>query len=102
MATLSREHFVFSIGFVGGDVIVNRKLMKKYGKLSVSQLLQKGLYRAAFCRALFDNDEAEIKEICTQYATIFAIPVHNAKDLSRLFGVDHVPSGEEVQKIVLV
>ncbi|MDR2193709.1 MAG: hypothetical protein LBP19_04480 [Treponema sp.] len=44
---LSREDFVFTIGYDRSAAIVDKQVRQNYGTLSTKKLVEKGLFRAA-------------------------------------------------------
>ena len=93
---LSREDFVFTIGFDGPSAVVDAQAKKKYGKLSTRELLEKGLFRAAYSSAVYSKDPAEIKFVANAYkrmgnssADVFEKELSEADKSAtdRLFGV---------------
>ena len=57
---LSRENFVFTIGYDGPAAVVDAQAKRKYGKLNTRELAEKGLFRAAYASALYANDPGEL------------------------------------------
>ena len=94
---LSREDFVFTIGYDGPIAVVDNQAKKKYGKLSTRELAEKGLFRAAYSSAMYSKDLQELKYVAEAYNRLGGYsPVNLSKtdltgaDLSaldRLFGV---------------
>ena len=90
---LSREEFVFTIGYDGPAAVVDNQAKKKYGKLSTRQLVEKGLFRAAYSSAVYSKDPNELKFVAEAYSS--RLGTHSEADLSaantslldRLFGV---------------
>ena len=64
---LSREDFVFTIGYDGPAAVVDNQAKKKYGKLSTRDLAEKGLFRAAYSSALYSKDLGELKFVAEAY-----------------------------------
>jgi hypothetical protein len=101
---MTREEFTFTIGFQGDTAIVDRRAKRQYGRLSTMELAEKGLYRAAFCSALFSGDAEEMKEFVRHFAekTSSADPessrLESEDQLKRLFGVHTVP--DEIKRVV--
>ena len=77
---LSREDFVFTIGYDGPSAVVDRQAKKKYGKLSTRELAEKGLLRAAYSSAVYSKDSEELKFIA-------GLAKADISALDRLFGV---------------
>jgi hypothetical protein len=91
---LSREDFVFTIGYDGPVAVVDNQAKKKYGKLSTGELAEKGLFRAAYSSALYSKDPAELKLVAEAYGRTggpeAGQPVPDLSSLDRLFGVSLV------------
>jgi hypothetical protein len=87
---LSREDFVFTIGYDGASAIVDGRAKRQYGKLSTMELAEEGLYRAAFASAFFDREKKP--EIMKEFIQFFNSKAGTAftkpEELQRLFGVN--------------
>jgi hypothetical protein len=88
MAELKRNDFVFTIGYQGDTAIVDGTARKRYGKLSAAELLDEGLFRAAFCAAQYDD---ELDTFVSKFREVTAIDVKSAEDLQRMYGVFGIP-----------
>lgn len=88
LITMKRENFVCTIGFQGDTAIVDGTARKKYGKRSPQELLDEGLYRYAFCAALYDD---ALDGFVERFRAASGIEVSTVDDLKRLFGVFSVP-----------
>ena len=64
---LSREDFVFTIGYDGPAAVVDRQAKRKYGKLSTRELAEKGLFRAAYSSALYSDNQEEQKFVADAF-----------------------------------
>jgi hypothetical protein len=84
---ISREDFIFTIGFEGAVAVVDGKAKKEFGKLDTMQLAEKGLYRAAFSSALYSGKPEEMKAFIEYFNTAAGTKYTEAAQLSRLFGV---------------
>lgn len=93
--TLSREDFIFTIGYEGRTAIVDGKAKREYGKLSTMELAEKGLFRAAFCSALYSGDPQEIQAFIDYYNRVNDVREYTLESCKRLFGVDGIPEGVE-------
>jgi hypothetical protein len=87
---LSREDFVFTIGYDGAAAIVDGRAKRQYGKLSTMELAEEGLYRAAFASAFYDlkKDEGPMKEFIQFFNAKAGTSYARAEELQRLFGVN--------------
>ena len=85
---ISREDFIFTIGYDGDRAIVDGKAKREYGKLSTMELAEEGLYRAAFSSALYSKNEAEMKEFIDFFNIKAGTKFTKAEEVRRLFGVN--------------
>ncbi|MCL2243879.1 MAG: hypothetical protein FWC03_05340 [Treponema sp.] len=83
---LSRNDFVFSIGYDGPAAIIDGQAKKRYSALSTKELAEKGMFRAAYSSAIWSKDPKEVETVLEIYnkATNSSIP---ETSLMRLFGV---------------
>ena len=83
---LSRNDFVFTIGYDGPAAIVDGQARKRYSSLSTKELAEKGLFRAAYSSAIWSKDPKEVETVVEIYnkATGSSVP---ETSLQRLFGV---------------
>lgn len=97
---MKKEEFVFTIGYQGATALVDGQSLKKYRRLSALELAEEGLFRAAFCSALYDSDAAAMNRIREMYNEKSGSEYTTSEDLKRLFGVFEVP--ENIEKIKLL
>jgi hypothetical protein len=101
---MTRNEFVFAIGFQSDTAIVDKRALRQYSRLSTMELAEKGLYRAAFCSALYSSDEVEMNEFIRYFGEKTGIAgsdvtkIDSADKLKRLFGVYTVP--DEIKRVV--
>jgi hypothetical protein len=86
-AMLSREEFIFTIGYDGPAAVVDSQAKRRYGSLSTKELAEKGLFRAAYSSAVWSNDPKEIDALVEIYNRISGSSLTSASSLDRLFGV---------------
>ncbi|MCL2381563.1 MAG: hypothetical protein FWC64_08220 [Treponema sp.] len=89
---LSREDFVFTIGYDGPAAVVDRQAKRKYGKLSTGELVEKGLFRAAYSSAVYSKDPQEQRLVAEAHAKLKGLSPADVSQadisaLGRLFGV---------------
>jgi hypothetical protein len=84
---LSREEFVFTIGYDGPAAVVDNQAKKKYKNLSTRELAEKGLFRAAFSSAVYSKDPDELKFVANVYNHLGGHSPVDLSALDRLFGV---------------
>lgn len=94
---MKREDFICTIGFQGDVAIVDGGTRRRYGKRSPGELLDEGLYRQAYCAALYDDD---LESFRIAFSEKSGIELSSVAALQRLFGVFEVPeSGVKVKVI---
>jgi len=83
---ITREEFIFTIGYDGPVAVVDGQAKKSYSSLSTRELAEKGLFRAAYASALWSKDPKEPEMVAEIYnkATGSSVP---QSSLQRLFGV---------------
>ena len=64
---LSREDFIFTIGYDGPVAVIDNQAKRKYGKFSTRELAEKGLFRAAYSSAVYSKDPQELKLVAETY-----------------------------------
>jgi hypothetical protein len=84
---LSREDFVFTIGYDGPAAVVDGQAKRRYGSLSTAELAEKGLFRAAYSSAIYSKDSGELQTVVNEYNKISGSSFTAASPLDRLFGV---------------
>jgi hypothetical protein len=77
---LSREDFVFTIGYDGPSAVVDKQAKRKYGKLSTRELAGKGLFRAAYSSAVYSGNQEDIRFVAD-------LAQADISAMDRLFGV---------------
>ncbi len=95
---MKRNDFVFSVGFQGVSAVVDKTAKRKYGSLSTKELAEKGLYRSAFCSALYSGDENEIDTVMGIYNSRSKTGKQTAENMKRLLGVFSVP--DNITKVI--
>jgi hypothetical protein len=94
---LSREDFIFTIGYDGPIAVVDKQAKKKFGKLSTKELAEMGLFRPAYSSAVYSRNKEEIELVVEAYNRLGG----NSADVSsmeRLFGVSLV----DVKRSILI
>jgi hypothetical protein len=84
---LSREEFIFTIGYDGPAAVVDNQAKKRYGVLSTRELAEKGLFRAAYSSAIWSKDPAELETLVEIYNRVTGASLRPDSALDRLFGV---------------
>ena len=75
---LSREDFVFTIGYDGPSAVVDKQAKRKYGKLSTRELAEKGLFRAAYSSAMYSGNQEDLKFVAEAFKRLNVADSSNA------------------------
>ncbi|MDR1104919.1 MAG: hypothetical protein LBL44_01055 [Treponema sp.] len=84
---LSRADFIFTIGYDGPAAVVDSQAKRRYGSLSTRELAEKGLFRAAYCSAVWSKDPKEMETLVELYNKAAGTSLGASSALDRLFGV---------------
>ena len=84
---MTREEFIFTIGYDGDTAVVDKKSAQEYGKLSTAELFDRGMIKAAVCSAVFSKDKGEEQLVLDKFNAIVSPPVESFDDLKKIFGV---------------
>jgi len=87
---LSREDFIFTIGYDGPVAVVDNHAKRKYGKLGTAELAEKGFFRAAYSSARFSGNSQELELVAKAYNSLGMHPPVDIIAMERLFGVSLV------------
>ena len=97
---MTKEEFTFSIGFQGEAAIVDGNARKENRKLDTVALADKGLFRAAFCSALFDNNEEDMMNVVESYNRQSGTGMKSIDDMKKMLGIYTVPDG--IKKVTVI
>lgn len=86
---MKKDDFVSTIGYSGVSAICDKKLQKP--GTPVEKLLEDGLFKAAFSKALFEENTADQKKVLESYNRQSGSEYKSIEELKRLFGVFRVP-----------
>ncbi|GHT72934.1 hypothetical protein FACS1894124_0450 [Spirochaetia bacterium] len=84
---LSREEFIFTIGYDGPAAVVDGQAKRRYGSLSTKELAEKGLFRAAWSSAVYSKEQGQLDTVVELYNRITGSALSAGTSLDRLFGV---------------
>ena len=88
---LSRSDFLFTIGYQGSIAIIDRSAQRRYGRLTVDELLERGLYKPALCAAEYDCDQDAQEKVLRSYNEQAVAPLFSVDQIRACFGVFGVP-----------
>jgi len=89
---LTREDFIFTIGYDGPAAVIDGTAKKQYSKLSTKELAERGFFKAAYSSAIWsktcnaDAADAELELVAEIYNKTTGSSV-SVSSLERLFGV---------------
>ncbi|AWG43004.1 hypothetical protein CR532_03400 [Candidatus Borreliella tachyglossi] len=84
---MSENEFMFCIGYDGSKAIIDKELLRQHKGKSVEELFELGLYRSAFSRALYRDDDTLIEYLIEGYNKISKSNYGKKEELKLLFGV---------------
>jgi hypothetical protein len=84
---LSREDFIFTIGYDGPAAVVDSQAKRRYGSLSTKELAEKGLFRAAYSSAVYAKNLEDMQTLMDIYNKTAGTSYTIETPLDRLFGV---------------
>ena len=95
---LSRVDFTFTIGYDGPVAVVDGQAKKRYGNLSVRELAEKGLFRAAYSSAIYSKNPQELQTVLDSYNAVTNSALTLDAALDRLFGVYPI----DVKRVIIL
>ncbi len=84
---MKKTIFNFIIGYHGNSAIVDKRALKSNSSLTSRELADKGLFKPAFCDAIYDKDEESMKYILNLYNEKSGSGYESIEQLKLLFGV---------------
>ncbi len=84
---ISREDFIFTIGYDGPVAVVDGQAKRKFGKLGTVELAAAGLFRAAYSSALYSGSPEDLDAVVAAYNAASGSMLTRESLLGRLFGV---------------
>jgi hypothetical protein len=84
---VKREDYIFAIGFDGNKAIVDKKSRSRYGSLDTRALADKGMYKAAYRSAVYEDDQAGADYVLARFNEVSPIRYEKSSDLIKVFGV---------------
>lgn len=87
---MTRNAFVFCIGYNGGTAIIDRKLEAQYGRLGTRELFAQGLYKPAVASAIYAKSEADLDWLLQEYGKATGKALRDVEALKRTVGVGDV------------
>ncbi len=87
---MTRNAFVFCIGYNGGTAIVDRKLEAQFGRLGTRELFAEGLYKPAVASAIFAKNTDDLEWLRLEYGRLTDQDLRDVDSLKRTVGVGEV------------
>ncbi|WP_028973799.1 hypothetical protein [Spirochaeta cellobiosiphila] len=92
--------FPFTIGYSEGSAVMDKNSKNRFKNSNIEDLLDKGLYKIAFSKALMDNNQEDMQKILDYYNSKSPKKYPNTEVLKKVFGVFSVPEG--INKTIIV
>ncbi|MEI8094699.1 MAG: hypothetical protein WCG80_10830 [Spirochaetales bacterium] len=87
---MTRNAFVFCVGYNGGTAIVDRKLESRFNRLGTRELFAQGLFKPALASALFANSDEDILWLKGEYEKKTGTVLRDVDAFQRTLGVGEV------------
>jgi hypothetical protein len=84
---LSRQEFIFTIGYDGPSAVIDGQAKRRYGSLSTKELAEKGLFRAAYSSAIWSKAPQDMEALIETYNRVSGSSLKSDSPMDRLFGV---------------
>ena len=84
---MTREEFIFTIGYDGDNAVVDKKSAKEFGKLGTAELFDRGMVKAAVCSAIFSKDKGDEQLVLDKFNALDRQKVESFAELKKIFGV---------------
>lgn len=84
---MKRDQYCFTIGYNGGEAIVDKSAMLKNGKKSPQKLADKGLFKSALSAALYDDDKDGQKYVLSLFNEKSGAQLSDVENLVKVLGV---------------
>ena len=100
---ISREDFIFTIGYEGDVAVVDGHLKKRCRSWSTLKLAEEGMFKQAVSSAVYAGPEKrrqELEQVLAVYNGRTENRLHSVDELLRTFGVFDVP-GDVVRVMVI-
>jgi hypothetical protein len=95
---LSREDFIFTIGYDGETAIVDGKAKASYGAMGTAELAEAGLFRSAFASAVFSGKPEDLQAFASIFNARAGTSYTTEEDFKRLFGV----KSETIRRVLVL
>lgn len=91
---MKEESFSFTVGYTGSEAVVDAAYRRKFGRQSVRELFEAGLYKPALSRALCGDNPEDRDYLLREFNKMSGeIRYKSIDQLKRLFGVFDRPRG---------
>lgn len=95
---ISREDFMFTVGYQGNTAIVDGISKGRYSKLSIKDLAEQGMFKPALCAALYSGEESDLETVLTHYNEHATKKITSIDELRKVYGVTKAP--DEIEKVI--
>ncbi|MCQ2603887.1 MAG: hypothetical protein MJ215_02440 [Spirochaetia bacterium] len=101
---MTREDFVFTIGYDGECAVIDKKARKQYGNLKTEELFDIGLVKASVRSAVFSKDPDEKRLVLEKYNGKAGRSAEDFSQLQSFFGVtdQDLDSASAIGKSILL
>ena len=97
---MTREDFMFTVGYDGDSAVVDMKAKKKYSKMTTMELLEAGFFKPALCSAIYSENPEELNAVLEKYSSFTDKKIDNVEQLKLVIGIQKIP--KEIKEIVQI
>jgi len=97
---MTREDFMFTVGYDGDSAVVDMKAKKKYSKMTTMELLEAGFFKPALCSAIYSENPEELNAVLEKYNSFTDKKIDNVEQLKLVIGIQKIP--KEIKEIVQI
>ncbi|QQO11210.1 hypothetical protein [Breznakiella homolactica] len=96
---ISRQDFIFTIGYDGPAAVVDGQAKRRYGSLSAAELAEKGLFRPAYSAAVYSQDPKDMEAVISAYNRLAGTAYTPGNLPDRLLGVFRM---EDIKRVIII
>ena len=97
---MTREDFIFTVGYDGDAAIVDKKARKRYSKMTTIELFDAGFFKPALCSAIYSENPDELNAIFEKYNSLTDKKIESVEQLKLVLGIQKMP--EEIAETVQI
>ncbi|MBN1524641.1 MAG: hypothetical protein JW904_09165 [Spirochaetales bacterium] len=97
---ISREDFIFTVGFSGNTAIVSKSMTNRFKRLNAQELAEKGFFKPAVFMAYYDESPEDLEKVLACYNEGNKYPLESVEKLRRTFGL--LENVDDIDRILYI